>query len=118
MPETIAPSPATSGLFRDRLLLRQFRRLGTVADGGRQALEMQWDFASSRRAPTRPLVAPRKTRGSVTHGKLRCNMTKRPAGLQYSRAKTLPERASLMIDRRASPSPLSGSLFVPLPSSR
>src|SRR5215475_13616144 len=36
------------------LLFRQFRRLGTVADGGRQALEIQWDFASSRRAPGAP----------------------------------------------------------------
>src|SRR5262249_166355 len=33
---------------------RQFRRLGTVADGGHQAIEIQWDFASSRRAPARP----------------------------------------------------------------
>src|SRR5262245_1936678 len=32
----------------------QFRGLGTVADGGRQALEMQWDFGLPRRAPARP----------------------------------------------------------------
>src|SRR6266571_442681 len=48
------------------LLFRQFRRLGTVADGGHQALEIQWDFASSRRAPARP-ESPRKSRGSVTY---------------------------------------------------
>jgi hypothetical protein len=33
MPDTIAPSPATL------LLFRQFRRLGTAADGGRKPLK-------------------------------------------------------------------------------
>jgi len=36
------------------LLFRQFRRLGTAADGGRQAIEIQWNFVSRggrRRAP-------------------------------------------------------------------
>src|SRR5215467_3561065 len=75
MPEMIAFSPATW-----ILLFRQFRRLGTVADGGRQALEIQWDFASSRRAPARP-ESPQKSRGSVTYRQLRCNMTKRPHGV-------------------------------------
>src|SRR6478672_9148561 len=72
MPDTIAPSPATLCL-----LFRQFRRLGTAADGGRQAIEIQWNFVSSWRTPARP-ETPRKSRGCVTHRKLRCNTTKCP----------------------------------------
>src|SRR5262252_11180155 len=71
MPETIAPSPATVGH-----LSGQFRRLGTVADGGRQAIEVQWNFAPSWRAPACS-QRPRKARGLLTHRWLRCNMTKR-----------------------------------------
>jgi hypothetical protein len=41
MPDTIVPRPVTPFFFR------QFRKLGTVADGGRQAIEIQWDFAFS-----------------------------------------------------------------------
>src|SRR5215510_5241295 len=54
MPETIAPSPATSPVFPGN-------SAGSApsADGGRQALEMQWDFAPSRRAQARP-VGPAK----------------------------------------------------------
>jgi hypothetical protein len=48
-----------------------------------------------------PLVAPRKARGSVTHGKLRCNMSKRPGTLHCLWAKDLPERAVAVLDRRA-----------------
>src|SRR5262249_37297711 len=71
MPETIAPSPATSDIS-----LGQFRRLGTVADGGRQAIEIQWNLrprGEHRGCPLRP----RKARGLLTHRQLRCNMTKR-----------------------------------------
>jgi hypothetical protein len=41
MPDTIASWSATLQLFR------QSRGLDTVADGGRQAIEIQWDFAFS-----------------------------------------------------------------------
>src|ERR671934_2871456 len=69
MPATTACSPAT------RMLFRQFRGLGTVADGGRQALESDETLHLRGRAPARPRN-PAKSRGCVTHRYLRCNMTK------------------------------------------
>src|SRR5262249_49629063 len=58
-----------------KVLFRQFRGLGTVADGGRQALEILETLQLRGRAPARP-ETPRKSRGCVTHRYLRCNMTK------------------------------------------
>src|SRR5262245_66214240 len=71
MPETIACSPATLMLFR------QFRGIGTVADGGREALEIQWNSAFPRKNAG-ALQKPAKSCGCVTYRKLRCNMTKGP----------------------------------------
>ena len=58
-------------------LFGQFRRLGTVADGGRQALEIQAGLQFPGRTPARPLH-PTKIAGLLTHGSRRCNTTKRP----------------------------------------
>src|SRR5262245_44295331 len=54
MPATIACSPAT------RMLFRQFRGLGTVADGGHQALEIRETLHLRGKAPARP-ETPRKS---------------------------------------------------------
>src|SRR5262245_9829268 len=73
MPETIAPSPATS-----ITLLGNSAGSAPPREIGRQAIEIQWDFASPRRPPARP-GTPRKSRGLLTHRQLRCNTTDRPA---------------------------------------
>src|SRR5262245_55639030 len=72
MPDTIAPSPATS-IFS----FRQFRRLGTAADGGRQAIENSmglcistenagapWNAAENARLANTPSTAVQHDRSS------------------------------------------------------
>src|SRR6266436_1996863 len=70
MPDVLACSPATWTLFR------QFRGIGPVADGGPEALEIQWNFAMSAESAGAP-GKPAKSRGCVTYRQLRCNTTKR-----------------------------------------
>src|SRR5262245_13328400 len=73
MPDTIAPSPATSiSLSGNSAGSAPPRMVGA------KPLKIQWDFASPRRTPARP-GTPRKTRGLLTHRQLRCNTTDRPA---------------------------------------
>src|SRR5262245_19326417 len=83
MPETIAPSPATS-----------FRLSGNSAGSapsptvGAKPLKCNGTlvFRGERR---RALRAPRKTRGLLTHSHLRCNMTDRPAEQPFAGSKAL-----------------------------
>src|SRR5260221_9691556 len=70
MPDVLACSPATWTLFR------QFRGIGPVADGGPEALEIQWNFAMSAESAGAP-GKPAKSRGCVTYRQLLCNTTKR-----------------------------------------
>src|SRR5713226_1654105 len=101
MPETIAPSPATS--FAS---FGQFRRLGTATDGGHQALEIQWDFAFLRRAPARPLAPASNARFRNTwETAVQHDETPRRDGIVAGQ-KPLPDGSVLMVDRRA------GSIIV------
>src|SRR6266699_5832893 len=81
------------------LLFRQFRRLGTVADGGRQALEIQWDFASSRgaagalRKPTKIARFRNTPPTAVQHDEM-------PAGnARFADGRPLRERPAPMVHR-------------------
>ena len=69
----------------------QFRRLGTVADGGRQALEIQVGLCILVEDAGAPLQ-PTKIARLLTHRQLRCNMTKRPRGSGIPAAATLARR--------------------------
>src|SRR5260221_12809421 len=90
MPDVLACSPATWTLFR------QFRGIGPVADGGPEALEIQWNFAMSAESAGAP-GKPAKSRGCVTYRQLRCNTTKRalvsPFGPPQSRLMPHPSPA-------------------------
>src|SRR5262249_28292158 len=55
-------------------LFRQFRGIGTAVDGGREALEIQWNSAFPRKNAG-ALTKPTRSHGCVTYRQLRCNMT-------------------------------------------
>src|SRR6266446_9494250 len=76
MPDVLACSPATWTLFR------QFRGIGPVADGGPEALEIQWNFAMSAESAGAP-GKPAKSRGCVTYRQLQRNTTKREVLSQF-----------------------------------
>src|SRR5262245_60524509 len=71
MPETIVCSPATL------ISSGNSEGIGTAVDGGREALEIQWNSAFPRKNAG-ALPKPARSRGCVTYRQLRCNMTKGP----------------------------------------
>ena len=85
------------------LLFRQFRRLGTVADGGRQALEIQCElciFAESAGAPRKPTKIARLRNTpptAVQHDEM-------PAGnARFANGRPLRERPAPMVHRPSPP---------------
>src|SRR6266446_4699775 len=88
MPDVLACSPATWTLFR------QFRGIGPVADGGPEALEIQWNFAMSAESAGAP-GKPAKSRVrnippiAVQHDQTRAGVSVWSAAIPFDAATLL-----------------------------